>query len=218
MPDSHLPDSLSSVSEGHQAAHRPSASDVLEALAGRSETGRISFGDITRALDERAFGIAIVALAAPCLVPFPLPGFGLLFGAPLLIITVQLLIGLSHPWLPKALSERSIDIGTWRKIATFVTPRLRRIERILTPRLPWLSSQAGERITGFLSVLVVGLLLLPVPFTNIPLGLILCVIGLGLFERDGVVLLAGWGMALLAIGIAVGAVITGGTAVLALLG
>lgn len=197
---------------------RPSASAVLERLGEPPDQQRIRFGDITSALDERAFGVAIVALAAPCLVPMPLPGFGLLFGLPLLIITLQLLIGLKRPWLPRALSERSIDAGTWRKIMGFVSPRLHRIERILTPRLPWMSSQAAERITGFLAVLVVGLLLLPVPFTNIPLGLILCLIGLGLFERDGVVLLVGWGLSLVAVGIAVGAVITGGTAVLSMLG
>ncbi|GAB3116043.1 exopolysaccharide biosynthesis protein [Novispirillum itersonii] len=197
---------------------RPSASAVLERLADVPEGHRIRFGDITGALDERAFGVAIVALAAPCLVPMPLPGFGLLFGAPLLIITLQLLIGLPRPWLPRALSDRSLDAGTWRKIMGFVSPRLHRIEKILTPRLPWMSSRAAERITGFIAVLVVGLLLLPVPFTNIPLGLILCLIGLGLFERDGVVLLIGWGLSLVAIGIAAGAAVTGGTAVLSMLG
>lgn len=208
---------MSDTASPHQSS-RPSASAVLERLGETPDGQRIRFGDITGALDERAFGVAIVALAAPCLVPMPLPGFGLLFGLPLLIITLQLLIGLPRPWLPRALSERSIDAGTWRKIMGFVSPRLHRIERILTPRLPWMSSRAAERITGFLAVLVVGLLLLPVPFTNIPLGLILCLIGLGLFERDGVVLLVGWGLSLVALGIAAGAMITGGTAVLSMLG
>lgn len=196
---------------------RRSASEILEALGQESSSDRISFGDIVNALDDRAFGVAILALAVPCLVPMPLPGFGLLFGAPLLIITLQLLVGLHHPWLPRALAERSIERETWQKIMAFVAPRLHRVERILTPRLPWMSSAVGERLTGLLTVLIVGLLLLPVPFTNIPLGAILCLFGLGLFERDGVVLLIAWGLALLALGIFLGAALTGGAAMMSLL-
>ena len=67
-------------------------------------------------------------------------------------------------------------------LAVFL-PRLQRIERILHHRIPWVSSHIGERVTGFMMVLVSLLLLLPIPFTNIPLGTILCLLGLGLLKK-----------------------------------
>lgn len=192
------------------------ASQALEALSPPAGSSRICIGDITRVLDDRAWGVIVLALAFPCLIPMPIPGFGLVFGAPLLVISLQLAAGQKRPWLPAILSRQSIDLETWKKSLAVILPRMKKVEKILRYRLPWLSSTAGERLTGLMMVIVSVLLLLPVPFTNIPLGIILCLLGLGLFERDGIVLLIAWCLSLIALMIFSGLILFGGTAVMGL--
>ena len=92
-------------------------------------------------------------------------------------------MGKGRLWLPHVLRRQSISVEMWQKMLTASLPRLQRIERVLHHRIPWVSSHVGERVTGFMMVLVSLLLLLPVPFTNIPLGTILCLVGFGSFRK-----------------------------------
>ncbi len=80
-------------------------------------------------------------------------------------------------------------------MAEAIAPWLARLERALRPRWPELLGPMAERLAGLLAILLGLLLSLPIPLTNIPLAVPLVLIGLGLAERDGV---------MLAIGLAVG--------------
>lgn len=199
------------------STRRTPASTVLESLSPSADSSRIGIGDIIRALDDRAWGVAILALAFPCLIPMPIPGFGLVFGAPLLVLSLQLSAGQKRPWLPHILSKQSLDFQTWQKGLQMALPKMRKVEKILRYRVPWASSPTGERITGLMMAIVSILLLLPVPFTNIPLGIILCLLGLGLFERDGVILMVAWTLSIMSLGVFSGIILFGGKAVLSLL-
>jgi hypothetical protein len=90
-------------------------------------------------------------------------------------------------------------------MAGAIAPWLARLERALRPRGPELLGPMAERLAGLLAILLGLLLSLPIPLTNIPLAVPLVLIGLGLAERDGL---------MLAIGLAVGAIVA--IAVLAL--
>jgi hypothetical protein len=67
------------------------------------------------------------------------------------------------------------------------------VERFAKPRLSVFADARSRRIVGIVG-LVLGLaLLLPIPIIgNIPLGIPICILGLGLVERDGAVILAGY--------------------------
>lgn len=192
--------------------HHAVASEALQDLVPHEGSSRVYIGNILSVLGDRAWGVAVLALALPCLVPMPIPGIGLIFGGPLLLLSVQLAAGQSRLWLPHVLRRQSVSVEAWQKMLAVFLPRLRQIERVLHHRLPWVSSPVGERITGFMMVLVSLILLLPLPFTNIPLGTILCLLGLGLFERDGLVLLVSWALSILSFGLFLGAVLFGGSA------
>ena len=64
-------------------------------------------------------------------------------------------------------------------------------ERLLTPRLEWVTGQRAERFIGIVAIVLALVSTLPIPFGhNLPaLGLVL--IGLGLIERDGLAILIG---------------------------
>ena len=77
-------------------------------MAEAAEGERISFGDLVDAFDGRAYGPLIVLFAAPNMLPVALPGISAVLGAPLILLTAQLMIGRRHPWLPGFLRRRSL--------------------------------------------------------------------------------------------------------------
>jgi hypothetical protein len=81
-------------------------------------------------------------------------------------------------------------------------PWIQRFEKLSRPRLDVFTGPAGARVVGGV-VFVLGLvLLMPFPFLgNIPPGAAACVLGLGLVERDGLIVAVGYVASALALGI-----------------
>ena len=74
---------------------------------------------------------------------------------------------------------------------TRATPWLHRAERLLRVRLQPLASAPAQRVLGgFVLVLAVALAL-PIPFANMAPAVAICIIGLGILERDGLSVLVG---------------------------
>ena len=90
-------------------SHHAPASEVLEDLTPHEGSSRIYVGSILSVLGDRAWGVAVLALALPCLVPVPVPGIGLIFGGPLFLLSVQLAAGQDRLWLPHVLRRQSIS-------------------------------------------------------------------------------------------------------------
>ena len=71
-------------------------------------------------------------------------------------------------------------------------PVFRRLERFSRPRMMVFHSAVAMRVLGALIlILALGLLFAPPFIGQIPLGIAVCLVGLGLVERDGVVVLGG---------------------------
>ena len=109
-------------------------STLLAEIAEGPEEDRISIGDLLAALKRRALGALIFIFAVPVALPLP-PGVSTVFGAPLLFLTAQLMLGM-QPWLPKLITNRSLkrseafrDAGTlylltWEDLGTRLSLRL----------------------------------------------------------------------------------------------
>ena len=66
-------------------------SELLHDLADKAGE-RISLGALADAIGERSFAALMIIFAAPNLIPMP-PGASTVFGVPLLLVAVQLLLG-----------------------------------------------------------------------------------------------------------------------------
>ena len=154
-------------------------SEVLLDLAGDG-SGWLRLGDIVTALGDRGYGILIFILALPNVLPLYIPGLSALFGIPLALIALQMMLGLPRPWLPQALLRRPVRRQEFAKITNRILPWLLRLERLLKPRLPALTSVWAERAIGLLALVLALMLALPIPFTGIPLGAALALMGIGL--------------------------------------
>jgi hypothetical protein len=165
--------------------------DVLERVANECTGERISLSDIIESMQSRGHGMLMLVLSLPAMIPITPPGVGVVFGVPVAFVAAQLVLRRRYVWLPQALRRRSVTCEDFRHIIQRTLPYVVRIERLLKPRLAILTESVGECLIG-LAVLVLALLLaLPLPLTNIPLGLSIALLSLGLIQRDGLVVLIG---------------------------
>ncbi len=162
-------------------------SELLSELADRAGE-RISLGALADAIGDRSFAALMIIFAAPNLIPMP-PGASTVFGLPLLLVAVQLLIGRPRVWLPELMSRRSIDKATFTLIAHRLAPILRRFETVARPRF-W-PPMATDRLVGFVVFVLAVVLILPIPLGNWLPALAVILISLGLAEKDGLWIVGG---------------------------
>ncbi|WP_114945034.1 exopolysaccharide biosynthesis protein [Microvirga calopogonii] len=165
-------------------------SQILLALA--SQPGeRLTVRQIMTVLQDRAFALLIVLLGLPNCLPMP-PPIPLVCGLLLALVAIQITFGREAPWLPRQLMNRSVARTDVERAVSRAIPVFRRLERISRPRMTVLDTPLSMRLMGaVILVLSLGLLFAPPFVGQIPLGLAVCLVGLGLVERDGLVIIGG---------------------------
>jgi len=153
-------------------------------------------------LQDRAISILLVVFAAPNLVPTP-PGASLVLGAPLIFLSVQLMVG-ARPWLPRFIRDRSLGRSEFAGLVQRIAPWLEKAERFLKPRWKGLTYPPVERVVGATCLLLAVILFLPIPLGNILPALAICLFGRGILERDGVWILSGGVVSVAAVAIVSG--------------
>jgi hypothetical protein len=170
-------------------------SQVLRSVGEQAEGETLTIGDIVEALGDRAMAILLILFCLPNCVPVP-PGVGLVFGFPMLLVALQMVVGRHKPWLPAAVLRRRMKVKDYLRLMDVAEPRLRKIESVLKPRYTFLFSDAADRLMGAFFVLGAISVILPLPGSNFPPAIASVLISLAMLEEDGIVLIAG-----LAIGI-----------------
>ena len=171
---------------------RQAASEVLEEAVRMHTNDRVSMGELMHALHERGFGLLMLIFVLPNCVPVPVPpGFSTVLSVPLMFLAVQMIIGLDSPWMPSWLKTKSIKRATLAKIVSVASPRLKKIELLLRPRLSFASSTTGERVIGFFWLIFAVSIAVPLPMTNFIPGVGTLVMALGLLSKDGVTIIIG---------------------------
>ncbi len=165
-------------------------SAVLSSLA-RNAGERLTVADIVSVLRDRAFALLVVLLGLPNCLPMP-PPIPFVCGLLLALVAAQLAVGRPTPWLPRALLRRSIPQDAVERAVTRALPILQRLERWSKPRIEFFETPVALRIMGVVLIaLAIGLLVAAPVIGQIPLGIAVCLVGLGLVERDGVLVIAG---------------------------
>lgn len=175
----------------HPRAER--LSDILARLA-EPATGSVTLGEVLAAVGERSFGALLVILAIPNMVAGLIPGLSILLGLPLLLVSLQLLVGAEKPWLPRRLARLEIQRADLRRIVERTRKALRRLERALRPRLEFLTASWAERLIGLGCVALSILVFLPIPFANLVPATGIMLFGFSMLERDGLMALAALGI------------------------
>ena len=169
---------------------RRRVSEVLRVLIEGHQEPRITVRQLRDALGDRAYGVLFFVFALPNLVPMP-PGVTTLFAIPLLVLAAQFCYAGSYPYFPNWIGNRSFARTDFEKALTKIRPTLRRVERLLQPRLLWLTGTIGERVLGAFFFVLAIVMCVPIPLGHWLPAVATCVMALALVERDGVVLLGG---------------------------
>ena len=178
------------VAESEDA--RPTrTSELLRQFANSLTAERVTIAEIVAGLGDRGLGVLIAIFALPNILPSTVPFGNVGTGIPPLIFAIQLMLGEDHLILPGFIARRTVGTKTLKMFAPRVAAVLSWFERLLSPRLAWVTTPSAERIIGGIAILLAVVSTLPIPFGhNLPaLGLVL--IGLGLIERDGLAILLG---------------------------
>jgi hypothetical protein len=86
-----------------------------------ARSGTISIGEIRDALGDRSFAALLLLFAALNLLPLPI-GTTLIFGPPMVLVALQMVLGYEAPWLPRWLTEKTISAERFRKAAKRLIP------------------------------------------------------------------------------------------------
>ena len=165
---------------------------LLRRLADDGGDRGLTLHEIRDRMDERAYGLLILLLSIPCLVP-GLYGVPQVVGVIIIVVAAQLLVGREEPWLPRWMLALRAK-GAWLKaMADFAESKLSWIDRLSRPRLTRFADGPGEKLAaGFM---ILATLTIVLPMTNTIPSIALALLSVGLIQRDGLFVIAGAGVA-----------------------
>lgn len=181
------------ISENSSRSDKTSV--LLQGLVSELRGERVTVDHVVRELRRRSFGGLFILLAAVGL----LPGLSFFAGLAMLVPAVQMALGFRTPLLPSFIRRRELDVSKVSALGARVIPWIQRFERFVKPRWLWLSLFPMPNLIG---VAVVGLalvIMLPLPFSNLPPAFAMFCLSIGLLERDGAMIVVGLLIALVAL-------------------
>jgi hypothetical protein len=164
----------------------------------------ISLSELIDRFGASAFGAITLVFAVACALPLP-PGSSTVLGAPLVLLTPQIALGRTSPWLPAWLRRRKVQARDLDQISAKLTPWLRRVERFSKPRMHLLFTPAGLQVMGVVCALLSLVLILPIPLGNLLPAAAVAVFSLAFILRDGVLAILGYLLTLVSTAVLVAA-------------
>jgi len=161
---------------------------LLRRLADDGGDAGLTLHEIRDRLDERVYGLLILLLSIPCLVP-GLYGVPQVVGLIVILLAGQMLVGREEPWLPRWFLNLRCK-GSWLKaMADFAETKLGWIDRLSRPRLRRFADGPGEKLAAVFMILATVTIVMPL--TNTIPSIALALLSVGLIQRDGLFVLAG---------------------------
>ena len=193
MDRKNILDGAAQATPDHQEEHLAPISRIVMEVAERFPGARITLGEMAEAFGDRAFGLLILLLCLPSL----LPGMASVFGIPMLILGAQMGMGRRVPKLPRFIARQSIKREDLLRLSGGNSSWIKRIEQYVKPRPGFFTGPAGDKVVGWLTVYCALMLILPGPGTNGPPAFGNIIMALGVVEADNRVIGIGAALTLL---------------------
>lgn len=169
--------------------HHVKTSELLENLINdMPQTEKANIGQLVGALHGKVFAILIFIFALPVCIP-NIPGISTLF-APLIIVpAILMVLNEKKPRLPKFISEIAFQTKHLKSALEKSLPFIKQFEKLIRPRLSFLSSGFAIYFLAFEIILLSLILALPIPLGNMMPAIAIAIIALGVLENDGVLII-----------------------------
>ncbi len=175
---------------------------LVRAARDPARSADMSLGELMETLGDRSFGWCILLFALINMLPMPV-GSNMVTSIPVILLTAQMALGLEQVRLPAFVLRTRVGRKRFQKLVLWLGPVIRPIERIVRPRLAYVFAPQAERALGYFLFLVALALFAPIPLSGYIPASALCLAGIGLVERDGLVTLAGAALGLVSIAVTV---------------
>ena len=171
-----------------------SLTEVMDRLRSASDGSRMTVGDIFDAFGSRAYGPLIFVLGLVALSPVgSIPGASLLTGTLIVLLAAQMQLRAGSPWIPGMLRRIGTGSHRARRSIDWADRHFARVDRVVGPRWSWAEQGWTIRLAG-LAILGLAMTFYPLaflPWGVVPPALAVTLLALGLFTRDGLILLLG---------------------------
>jgi hypothetical protein len=176
------------------STHPDTLSTELHRLAEEFKHHAVTVEEVVGVLQERAYTLLIILFALPFCSPVTLPGLSTPLGLVIAIVAGRFALGLP-PWLPEKLRHTVLSPGFFRRLLEGASRIIGLLERVIRPRLATLTSTAllVRLHAGMVCLAALTLLIpAPIPFSNLLPALGMLLGAMGVMERDGLAILAGY--------------------------
>lgn len=161
-------------------------SELLIDLKTNLQDERISVAYLLETFHERGFGFFLLIFSLPMALPVPKPpGMSTIFAIPVIFLTLQQAIGMHTIWMPGKIKRRGMPRETILKMIEIMLPWARRIEKLLKPRLGFITQGTFSHVIGILGFIMACFISLPLPLTNTVPSWGIALMALGVMMRDG---------------------------------
>lgn len=172
--------------------------DVAAQLTGETVTLR----DVLALLGEQGMLVFCAFLTLPFLLVVSIPGISTVFGAVIVLLGVGIAFN-RLPWLPDRLMRRPMQVASLVPVLERGAKFVSRFDRLTHPRLRGLTGTAAlNRMHGLALTFGGVLLLFPfgfIPFSNTLPAFSILFFALGILQRDGYFIAAGYVLLLVTI-------------------
>lgn len=176
-------------------------SQVVEGILNEAGAHPMRVGDLLDRTAERGFGLLMLILGLPMLIPFLPPGSSTIVGPIYALFAVQMLSGATRPWVPQRLRDHVLSSHTIEILRRRGVPIIRAVERMSRPRGIWLEDRLSLRLVGVVVLLMGVILLGPFPLLNTLPAISVMLLGMSLINKDAAFMVAGFLFAGISIGL-----------------
>jgi hypothetical protein len=167
-------------------------SEILKKLGDKDQSGSTTIIEIIEDFHENGILLAMIFFSLPFSTPLPSPpGLTTIISIPLIIFSIQMIMGSKQILLPERINNYKIKNSTLKMISDTITPIIKSIEKYIKPRFSFVKSVYTEQFLGFLCLLAALSIAIPLPLTNAIPALGISVMALGLLNRDGLIIICG---------------------------
>lgn len=187
-----------------------SLTELLDRLADGARGETITLGDILDQVGRRAYGPLLFVPALIAVAPTGMiPGMSIVTGSIILLIAIQMLLPLDHPWLPGRLLRIEVRRSLFDRTIARVRKAAAWIDRYVMARWVFMARPPVSYVVAAICALLAALMF---PFALLPFavaapGTAIAFFALGITFSDGVLITVGLAFAAAAAGLAVWLVI-----------
>ena len=176
-------------------------SKALDATRAAIVGHEVTLRELLGIVGEQGLLVFCAILAMPFLLPVTIPFMSTVLGLPMLLIGIAVVLN-RVPWLPDRLVDRALPSASVQHALERAAHAAARFEHLVRPRLRALTgTPLANSVHGVALVIAVLVLMAPlplVPFANTAPAIGIILLCVGTAERDGVVILLGYLVTLLA--------------------